>query len=89
MATSQGVEGRWTIHYTYDNGDALQDANALVSGASILVADPAVPVVPCDDAAVERVANYLDPGWNSGNDAMRRTVLDVARGVLRAAGAQP
>lgn len=85
------MEGRWTIHVAYDNGDVLQGHNAIVTGPPVYAADPVVPVVPCDDAAIERAAEYLFPSIPSpytDEDAMR-FARDLARGTLRAAGETP
>lgn len=45
----------------------------------------ATPMVPCDGAAVERVARALDRAY----DRHEMTLIEVARDVLRAAGETP
>jgi hypothetical protein len=68
-------EARWTIWLD-------PDGNRVTTG-SVALGDRAVPVVPCDDAAIERVAREIcvvNPGENSREQAQR---------YLRAAGETP
>jgi hypothetical protein len=52
-----------------------------------------VPVVPCDDAAIERVAKALtdiaEDYWDEMDDYEREPYRARARKVLRAAGETP
>lgn len=70
------MEGRWTITYTHGRQGLLGFLPALrtIDGPET----EAVPVVPCDDAAVERAARVIAL-WTDHPS-------QVARAVLRAAG---
>lgn len=71
-------QGRWTI---YGQGPDYQ----VVADGPRLPHDSLVPVVPCDDAAVERVAAKLAElqGYHVGPLEIDRR---AARDLLRAAG---
>jgi hypothetical protein len=80
------MEGRWTIRWDPDFG-----LGAFRVGGTRPFPVDRVPVVPCDDAAVERAARVLiksTPAWlldytARGDAAAAR---DIAEAVLRAAG---
>ena len=83
------MEGRWTI---------VLDSHA--TGFTQRVEGPGhegTPVVPCDDAAVERVAAELarQRGWvwaalsDRHHAGTREALRDAATAVLRAAGETP
>jgi hypothetical protein len=81
------MEGRWTIKPERLTG--VNGGSVILSVAYGPVVEVATPVVPCDDAAVERAAAYLrsislnDPPHFHGD---RRS---LAEAVLRAAGESP
>jgi hypothetical protein len=81
-----GVEGRWKIHHPgYEGGiDHIEGPYTVVDAH---VARP-VPVVPCDEAAVERGTDALirQEGFEPDEDS-RDAWREHARAVLRAAGA--
>jgi hypothetical protein len=82
-----GVEGRWTIFVCTGCGGATgrhEKCDAVRE---------AVPVVPCDDAAVGYAARCLYERLGSGDppdspEAWADWVVDTAEAVLRAAGGQ-
>lgn len=55
------MEGRWTIH----DLRLREEWNARVSGPYICTP---IPLVPCDDAAIERLAQYL---YDSDDERVR------------------
>jgi hypothetical protein len=75
------MKGRWTVKLAH-NVCAWGDTMAVVSGP-VPTEDP-TPVVPCDDAAVERavraVGREFSRGFNAWSDR------SIAEAVLRAAG---
>lgn len=76
------VQGRWTIGGGYDGA---RHAVFVFDGPQIPPCQH-LPVVPCDDAAVERSMNALRawyPSYFAGRDHKAR---EVAEAVLRAAG---
>jgi len=85
------MEGRWTIRLvpTLDGGHR-------VAADGPLLTEP-VPVVPCDDAAIERGSQALYemgrgkdwPGVLNGLPVSHVGTREVARAVLRAAGETP
>ena len=79
------MEGRWTI-YVGENDEYITDMVIPSNN------DRRVPVVPCDDAAIERAARMLchegmsfADGWVQG-DTDRDYPRLIAEAVLRAAG---
>jgi hypothetical protein len=80
-----GVEGRWTIYGEATPGLGGVD---LVASGPLLADGESVPVVPCDEAAVERGTDALirQEGFEPDEDS-RDAWREHARAVLRAAGA--
>ena len=80
---AEHVEGRWTITYTPMNSHDWEVAGSPLDWDGM--DDPSVPVVPCDDAAIERAAEAVE-------DAMRAKPLTPAEIIeigFRAAGETP
>jgi hypothetical protein len=79
------MEGRWMIRLDAANGLALTD--------SWSTGDREVPVVPCDDAAIERAARALCDDEQEAWDALDVMEHTIYRGkafkALRAAGETP
>lgn len=77
------MDGRWTIHL---NKFGLPSSAPVVGGQS-------VPVVPCDDAAIERVAVRLADeymgGWAALDENTRAEIREAASDLLRTAGETP
>jgi hypothetical protein len=71
------IEGRWTLYFR--PGVRLIEGKAPAATAT-------VPVVPCDDAAVERVARYLHLLRGAEDETPCGNCRGDARAVLRAAG---
>jgi len=67
------MEGRWTLYVARAEGITFYMGKTVPQGN--------VPVVPCDDAAVERAARATAPRGHV-SDAWR----EIVREVLRAAG---
>jgi hypothetical protein len=80
------MEGRWKVWVDAELG-CLADEN------NPRMADFEVPVVPCDDAAVERVARVLcrqrGYDWGTAGDGLRAALTAAADQALRAAGETP
>lgn len=93
------LEGRWTVFLEGAYAVAVTESPSLYTPRD----HAAVPVVPCDDAAVERAARALwedaigkairdDYPWDSTVDHavdLRERYLRYARVVLSAAGEKP
>lgn len=71
------MEGRWTIWVNSD-GERLDDWLDAIDPS----AGTEVPVVPCDEAAVQRVMSELG-NWPDGSN-----LRDMAEAVFRAAGGE-
>lgn len=74
--------GRWTIFVREDGGKALQITHG---------SEREIPVVPCDDAAIERAARAMYERintwpWDQSAPAMRENWHKAARAAFRAAG---
>jgi hypothetical protein len=78
------MDGRWTIKQTRTRYGVIQ----WIGGAK--VPREATPVVPCDDAAVERVARVLCRqrcyDWDTAGGLLRTALTAAAVEVLNAAG---
>ena len=76
----QCSEGRWTIW-----ASATCDRDCILKCADAVLSLSATPVVPCDDAAVERAGAVLNRmfGWTD------TYAQHIAETVLRAAGETP
>lgn len=73
------MQGRWTIQ-------GMRNCGHIVRGDALPDVGQRVPVVPCDDAAIERGA--------AGADALLATKpgassIEIAEAVVRAAGEAP
>lgn len=83
MSDRDSLQGRWTVWLKPD-GEESFDAHES--------AEP-MPVVPCDAAAIERVAAELarQRGWTwaDAGDGVRTALTVVAAKALRAAGKTP
>lgn len=80
------MEGRWTIRwqpFKYGMGGYK------VGGREPWPTEKPTPVVPCDDAAVERAAKAVSDGWAIDEPDAPRTAREIAEAVLRAAGETP
>lgn len=86
------MEGRWRLHYV----DEYRDQESIVIGPA-LESQEGVPVVPCDDEAIERVArriagresgDFSDEYWD-GNPKEHPVWIETACDYLRAAGETP
>jgi hypothetical protein len=86
-----GAEGRWTIWRIRERAGEQRFGAWNVGSQpkdyeSTDLEVEAVPVVPCDDAAVERVARYLHiERFGTIDTAPSASCVDTARAVLRAA----
>jgi hypothetical protein len=79
------VEGRWTIRW---DADSWPHAQFKIGGTFPLPGEEFVPVVPCDDAAVERGGKALveiAKRWGLG-DWQMSGARELAEALLRAAG---
>lgn len=75
------MEGRWTIRVV--DGDVTDPDDDWNEGVA------SVPVVPCDDAAIQRAAEGSWPIQRLADEDAWGHRLRVAREVLRAAGETP
>jgi hypothetical protein len=81
------MKGRWTVKLAH-NVCAWGDTMAVVSDP-VPTEDP-TPVVPCDDAAVERIARWLHcERFGCAGEEPCATCRRDAEAVLRAAGESP
>jgi hypothetical protein len=76
---SENVQGPWTIQGT--GNEIIGKQNVTVDGPQLPIGRR-VPVVPCDEAAVERAAKAIREA-----DVRGARDVDIARAALRAAGA--
>lgn len=82
-ATRTRVRGRWELQ-TIDGFATHAGPHTVAWGEFV---EGKVPVVPCDEAAVERVARELcrPHDWDE-SDKFKRHYLSAARAALAAAG---
>jgi uncharacterized OB-fold protein len=85
-----GVEGRWMLHVCKDCGERAHGPGSRCAKdrRRTWTEMREVPVVPCDEAAVERGTDALirQEGFEPDEDS-RDAWREHARAVLRAAGA--
>jgi hypothetical protein len=89
------MQGRWTIHVCKDCGQrAHYQDRCPKDKRRIWTEQVPVPVVPCNDAAIERVAVVLcDESdrfvWQTAHERVRECYRELAGQALRAAGETP
>lgn len=80
------MDGRWTIFISADGELAMSEID---DGATYV----RVPAVPCDDAAIDRVARTLcrqrGYSWDDASDGLRLALIAAAKEALQAAGETP
>jgi hypothetical protein len=88
------MEGRWKFYVCVDCGESAHGPGSRCAKdrRRTWTQMAEVPVVPCDDEAVDRVARELchQRGWKWEDETTPQDILlTSARKVLRAAGGAP